>query len=118
MKNFLVITCHKKFRSKKHPLKILVSRDLEPENILKIFLNFINFEPHYSYKIYSDKKKSVRKFYTDFLQQKEVNNNNFFPKLLFATLITVLAELADQEFKTKKFLKLPFCSKLCRTIKV
>ena len=31
----------------------------EPRNILKIFLNFTDFEPHYSYKIYSYKKKSV-----------------------------------------------------------
>ena len=31
----------------------------EPRNILKIFLNFTDFEPHYSYKIYSYKKKGV-----------------------------------------------------------
>ena len=29
----------------------------EPRNILKIFLNFTDFEPHYSYKIYSYRKK-------------------------------------------------------------
>ena len=44
---------------KKHQLKIIVSQDLEPENILKVFLNFTNFEPHYSYKIYSYKKRRV-----------------------------------------------------------
>ena len=44
---------------KEHPLKIIVSKDLEPDNILEIFLNFTNFEPCYSYKIYSYKKKSV-----------------------------------------------------------
>ena len=37
---------------KKHLLKIIVSQNLEPENILKIFLNFTNFEPHYSYEIF------------------------------------------------------------------
>ena len=31
----------------------------EPRNILKIFLKFTDFEAHYSYKIYSYKKKSV-----------------------------------------------------------
>ena len=38
---------------------IIVSQDLEPDNILKIFLNFTNFGPHYSYKIYSFKNMSV-----------------------------------------------------------
>ena len=33
-------------------MKIIVSQDLEPDNILKIFLNFTN-----SYKIYSYKKR-------------------------------------------------------------
>ena len=55
---FKKISCKKRTNSevKKH-LKIIVSQDLEPDNILKIFLNFTNFEPHYSYKIYSYKKK-------------------------------------------------------------
>ena len=44
---------------KEHPLKIIVSKDLEPDNVLEIFLNFTHFEPRYSYKIYSYKKKSV-----------------------------------------------------------
>ena len=48
------------FQKYNHLLKIIVSQDLEPDNILKIFLNFTNFEPHYSYKIYSYEKKSVR----------------------------------------------------------
>ena len=49
--------CHKKSEVKKHSLEIIVSHDLEPDNILKIFLNFTKFEPHYSYKIYSYKKE-------------------------------------------------------------
>ena len=32
---------------------------VEPGNILKLFLNFSNFEPQYSYRLYSYKKKSV-----------------------------------------------------------
>ena len=32
---------------------------VEPGNILKLFLNFGNFEPQYSYRLYSYKKKSV-----------------------------------------------------------
>ena len=32
---------------------------VEPGNILKLFLNFSNFEPQYSYRHYSYKKKSV-----------------------------------------------------------
>ena len=40
-------------------LKIIVPKDLEPDNILKIFLNFTNFEPHHSQKIYSYKKERV-----------------------------------------------------------
>ena len=47
-----VIKCYKKFRSKKHPLRRIFSQDLEPHNSLKIFLNFTNFEHHYSYKIW------------------------------------------------------------------
>ncbi len=35
----------------------------EPRNILKIFLNFTDFEAHYSYEIYSYKKKSVFPLY-------------------------------------------------------
>ena len=46
-------------RVRKHPLKIIVSEDLEPDNILKIFLNFTNFEPHYFHKIYSYKKSVI-----------------------------------------------------------
>ena len=30
---------------------------VEPGNILKLFLNFSNFEPQYSYRLYSYKKK-------------------------------------------------------------
>ena len=40
--------------------KKIVSQDFEPDNILRIFLNFTNFEPHYSYKIYSYEKKIVQ----------------------------------------------------------
>ena len=29
----------------------------EPRNILRLFLNFTNFDAHYSYKIYSYKKR-------------------------------------------------------------
>ena len=32
---------------------------VEPGNILKLFLNFSNFEPQYSYRLYSYKNKSV-----------------------------------------------------------
>ena len=32
---------------------------VEPGNILKLFLNFSNFEPQYSYRLYSYKKKRV-----------------------------------------------------------
>ena len=32
---------------------------VEPDNIRKLFLNFSNFEPQYSYRLYSYKKKSV-----------------------------------------------------------
>ena len=32
---------------------------VEPGIILKLFLNFSNFEPQYSYRLYSYKKKSV-----------------------------------------------------------
>ena len=32
---------------------------VEPGDILKLFLNFSNFEPQYSYRLYSYKKKSV-----------------------------------------------------------
>ena len=32
---------------------------VEPGNILKLFLNFSNFEPQYSYRLYSYKKKSA-----------------------------------------------------------
>ena len=32
---------------------------VEPGNILTLFLNFSNFEPQYSYRLYSYKKKSV-----------------------------------------------------------
>ena len=32
---------------------------VEPGNILKLFLKFSNFEPQYSYRLYSYKKKSV-----------------------------------------------------------
>ena len=39
---------------------MIVSENLEPDNILKIFLNFTNFEAHYSYKIYSYKKKECK----------------------------------------------------------
>ena len=49
-KEVRVIECHKISEVKKHPLKIIVSQDLELDNILKIFLKFTNFEPHYSYK--------------------------------------------------------------------
>ena len=52
-KEVRVIKFHEKFRSK----IIIVSQHLEPENILKIFFNFTNIEPHYSYKIYSYKKR-------------------------------------------------------------
>ena len=30
---------------------------VEPGNILKLFLHFSNFEPQYSYRLYSYKKK-------------------------------------------------------------
>ena len=30
---------------------------VEPGNILKLFLNFSNFEPQYSYRLYSYKKR-------------------------------------------------------------
>ena len=33
---------------------------IEPGNILKLFLNFSNFEPQYSYRLYSYKKKRVQ----------------------------------------------------------
>ena len=33
---------------------------VEPGNILKLFLNFSNFEPKYSYRLYSYKKKECR----------------------------------------------------------
>ena len=56
-----VIKCDKKFRSKKTPARSkFFTRS--SGNILKIFLNFTNFEPYYSYKIYSYKKKSVPYF--------------------------------------------------------
>ena len=32
---------------------------VEPGNILKLFLNFSNFEPQYSYRLYSYKIKRV-----------------------------------------------------------
>ena len=32
---------------------------VEPGNILKLLLNFSNFEPQYSYRLYSYKKKRV-----------------------------------------------------------
>ena len=52
------ISCKKRTNSevKKHPLEIIVSQDLESDNIFEIFLNFTNFEPNYSYK-----EKSVDK---------------------------------------------------------
>ena len=33
---------------------------VEPGNILKLFLNFSNFEPQYSYRLYSYKKKECK----------------------------------------------------------
>ena len=36
---------------------------VEPCNILKLFLNFSNFEPQYSYRLYSYKKKECRGAY-------------------------------------------------------
>ena len=45
---------------------------VELGNILKLFLNFSNFEPQYSYRLYSYKKKECRakieqnkKYYSD-----------------------------------------------------
>ncbi len=46
-------------RAYRHSLKFVSMRS-EPRNILKIFLNFTDFEPHYSYKIYSYKKKECK----------------------------------------------------------
>ena len=39
-KEVRVIKCHKISEVKIHPLKIIFSQDLKPDNILKIFLNF------------------------------------------------------------------------------
>ena len=61
-KEVQVIKCHKKSEVKKRPLKLLFSQDLEADNILKIFLNFTKFEPHYSYKIYPYKKRVYAHF--------------------------------------------------------
>ena len=36
---------------------------VEPGNILKLFLNFSNFEPQYSYRLYSYKKKECSEDY-------------------------------------------------------
>ena len=38
---------------------------VEPGNILKLFLNFGNFEPQYSYRLYSYKKKECIIIYLD-----------------------------------------------------
>ena len=38
---------------------MLALMKVEPGNILKLSLNFSNFEPQYSYRLYSYKKKSV-----------------------------------------------------------
>ena len=40
---------------------------VEPGNILKLFLNFSNFEPQYSYRLYSYKKKECIKLLSDVL---------------------------------------------------
>ncbi len=45
-------------RAHRHSLKLFPTRS-EPRNILKIFLNFNDFEPHYYYKIHSYKENSV-----------------------------------------------------------
>ena len=38
---------------------MLVFMKVEPGNILKLFLTFSNFEPQYSYRLYSYKRRSV-----------------------------------------------------------
>ena len=46
---------------------------VEPGNILKLFLNVCNFEPQYSYRLYSYKKKSVANVKESFAQCEEYN---------------------------------------------
>ena len=77
---FKTISCKKHTNSevKKHSLKFFSIRS-EPRNILKIFLDFTDFEPHYSYKIYSYKKKSV-------LLKKKIEQKNL---LFFSPNFTI-----------------------------
>ncbi len=57
---------HTNSEVKKYSLKVFSIRS-EPRDILKIFLSFTDFEPHYSYKIYSYRKKSAEELvYSDF----------------------------------------------------
>ena len=69
---------------------------VEPGNILKLFLNFSNFEPQYSYKLYSYKKECICK--------KQSQNIVFVPseKLyfeIFSSASTMVGPKADSGYK-------------------